>query len=346
MLNAITVQTEILSGVATLDERDRLFEIVKALRLTARRWYFGSIAINSILFVSLVIFASDVWDGGETSVPSYPGVFACLTLILLAFFGWPLAQHSQRLSNIMYPIQECPAGVVLTLESLATLRQVVTVDGEPVDGRLFASALVLLLLSTDPFDRKLVRTPSNARYSRGLLVLPDATLVGPVSRGPDRDESNGTGPKYPEGQPIERHEPALPDFTRQTLSRGAGQISNHSAWVMALSIDRDELIRRIEQLDVPGSDGRHEIAVKLALSEALPAMLESNEGGALARAVRAGGDAVRRQFGQAGVSSDSPDWIRKLIAPPAPWLKTQLSTPPEQALLRLELPERPRLPRI
>lgn len=341
-----TVSMEIISGLTTLDDRARLNAVIQQLRTKMQRWYFGSFAINSLLLVVAAGLAIEALNKSVSSISAYPGVLICLVLMLFNTFAWPATQHSKRLSNIMFSLPQLPVGVATTLEKLATQRQVVTASGELVDGRLFASSLALLLLSSDPFDRKMVRTPGNARYSQGLIVLYESAPAGVGLCACEGGVSSATGFEGAAVRRIIGSEPVLPDFTRKNLSQTAGLISSHAAWVKLLSIDYAELICRIEQLEVPGVDGRQEIAVKLALSEALPLLLGSNERGTLARAVKAGGDAVRRQFGQAGVSTDSHDWIRKMIAPPAPWLKLQLSTPPEQALLRLELPERPRLPHI
>lgn len=346
MLNAISIQAEVLARIPTADERSQLVALVSRLQTAARRWYFGSMALVSVLLMVILSFIATAWSDRTLATTHYFYLIICLLLVFLDVLFWPWAQHSQKLSSIMFQSKDIPAALSVLLERFATSRQVVTTDGEMIDGRLFESALALLLLSTNPFDRRMVRTPDNVRYGRGLFVLPDVSIVeSPVDLS-DQDEPTRIDSQLPQDEFIALHEPASCDFTRQPRIRDSGQSSKHSAWVMALAIDHDELVRRIQHLDVPGSDGRHEIVVKLALSAALPALLVSNRGGALAQAVRAGGEAVRRQFGQAGVFSDSPDWIRKLIAPPAPWLKAQLSTSPEQTLLRLEFPERPRLPRI
>jgi hypothetical protein len=341
-----TVSVEIISALTTPDDRARLDAVIEQLRTKARRWYFGSIAINSLLLVVVAGLAIAALNKSVSSAPAYSGVLICLVLMLCNIFAWPAAQHSERLSKIMFAHPPLPSGVAAAFASFITQDQVVTAGGELVDGRLFASSLAILLLSSDPFYRRMVRTPGNAQYSQGLIVLPESAFAGVGSCACKGHLSRTTGSVGAAVPPMIESEPVLPDFTRKNLSLTAGLVSCHAAWVRLLSIDYAELICRIEQLEVPGVDGRQDIAVKLALSAALPLLLGSNERGTLARAVKAGGGAVRRQFGQAGVSTDSHDWIRKLIAPPAPWLKLQLSTPPEQALLGLELPERPRLPHI
>jgi hypothetical protein len=340
-----TVSVEIISALTTADDRARLDAVIEQLRTKARRWYFGSIAINSLLLVVVARLAIAALNKSLSSAPAYSGVLICLVLMLCNIFAWPAAQHSERLSKIMFAHPPLPPGVAAAFESFITQDQVVTAGGEWVDGRLFASSLALLLLSSDPFYRRMVRTPGNAQYSQGLIVLHEsASAAGVGSCACKGHLSKATGSVGAAVPPIIESVPVLPDFTRKSLHQTVGLVSSHAAWVKLLSIDYAELICRIDQLEVPGVDGRQEIAVKLALSAALPLLLGNYERGTLARAVKAGGDAVRRQFGQAGVSTDSHDWIRKLIAPPAPWLKFQLSTPPAQALLRLELPERPRLP--
>jgi hypothetical protein len=346
MLNANSIQAEVLVRLHTADERSELVTSLRRLKIKARRWYFAFMASASILLIGFLGITAMALSDLTVGESHYLYLIVCLSVALLVVLSWPWAQHSQKLSSIMFQSKHLPATLVALFEGFATSRQVVTADGEMVDGRLFESALALLLLSTNPFDRRMVRTPDNVRYGRGLFVLPEVSQIESCSGLSDQCKQTGVSSNPPEDDSIGRPAPALPDDSRQPGNRESGQSSKHSAWVMALALDHDELVHRIQQLDVPGSDGRHEIAVKLALSAALPALLVSNRGGALAQAVRAGGEAVRRQFGQAGVFSDSPDWIRKLIAPPAPWLKAQLSTSPEQTLLRLEFPERPRLPRV
>jgi hypothetical protein len=81
-----------------------------------------------------------------------------MTIWALTLYSWPFIQHSPKASRLCFGRSPLPPHVATKLARMPGY-MLVTMRGEVVDGRLLASALVLLLAMNNPFLRRLVRTP-------------------------------------------------------------------------------------------------------------------------------------------------------------------------------------------
>lgn len=336
MLPLQTVQSEILANLPGQKTRGEIGLVIAPMR-RATRWLYGvRLALLSLLFVLTTAFAAMSWRSWQIDGSVHPALLIGLLIMLAAVAIWPLVQHNAYFASRLLPKGTAIAELYEQFAILADNRQLVTAQGDMVDSRLFRSALSPLLMSNDPSDHKLVRTPLNRCYRQALLVLPldDKVGIQPI----DQEEFGRTEKRLVE-RAVEGPTNGVSRFKLEATAEGLstrrrnGTSSKYAERIRGLGLDRVEMLRRIALLNPPQADGRREAMTKLALTIALPVLLESDERGVFAHAIKCAGSAVRKQYGQAGATSDSDDWIRKLIAPPKPWLIDQLSKPPEQAEL-------------
>ena len=329
-INGRSVQDRVEVRHSGNDERNQLRDALDRVRRLAKIAYGIWVSVMAVSLLTMGILLV-IWIGG--SAPAlWPITFSAWTLFVL--FAWSSLQNVNLVRNWMAAKCNVPDWLPSEFESVVALGDIVTPQGEVVDPRLFRSALAILLLSPYPNDRRLVRTPDNRNYSQALIAANDATLsvessVAQLARQVEIPETEDIVTL------VSENEHDLPDFSRPPGVAHENEGSELVKWIRALGINKKQLLLRIAALDIPDADIRYERMVKVALSTALPHFLGEVQRGTLASALRAAGNAVRALQGKAGLKADSTDWIRKLIAPPQPWLVEQLSRDPEQMRLPL-----------
>jgi hypothetical protein len=325
-----TVQSEILTKLYKNMPINDIASAIEPLRRTAHRVYSVILLILSLLAVFIFVLGAISWRNLNTGGFVHRGLSVCFFFVIVTTVFWPFVQYNKYLSSKIFPGGRLLSELREAFGTLAVQDAFMTARGEVIDRRIFDSCLSPLFMSSNIEDLKLIRTPLNRYYVHTLFVVPfpkgdfqsNITLAGvvPAASNFAAIQKTDVGEQN-----------ARTNSDGRKIQSTAGTSSKHVERIRNLGLNREEMLRRIALLNPPRADGRREAIIKLALSTALPILLKGNERGALSNALARAGEAVRNKFGMAGTTTDSTDWIRKMIAPAKPWLIDQLSKPPEQS---------------
>jgi hypothetical protein len=308
-------------------------------------------AIALVLCLRLLLVSSTTVALTAWVLPAVP--------ILSYFFLWPRWQHSPYARRWGARRKPAPSSISKLISDLSSCWGGAKPSAQNTDCALLDSALATLLCSHDEHDRALVRT-KNGRRSRDIVVLVEvisdihaeisADSQSQATNAADQSDSiiksdptqvqTSGGPKVVvEPPPI-----AMPGSTLDRLSYLPPRTGLQSNWVFGLDVTADELLDRIELIEPPIECTIPIDVLKVVLGASLTTLLKPGEEGRPKHALAAGKKAVQELKIEGYSNRESDDWIRKLIAPPLPWIKDQLSKSSRQATFNLLGDNPPRLP--
>jgi hypothetical protein len=340
--------------------------------LEAVNAYFRSLAnplhkvravLSTICWICVVFLAFGIWlmFNDPSTIARIVWLFPA-GLILSYVFVWPRWQHTVRAKRWVEDCGSMPPSLAKIMANLRAGWGGTNATIQSTTIAVLESAIASLLCSPDERDRMLVRSKTG-RICQTLTVVVDVL----PDRNVDSCQSSSLEPVASTNAPLSfdehRQQPAGEETTAQSAAvnllspaaEEAGQQYNRirfappraglkSSWVMDLGVTADELLDRIAMLEPPSDCTIPVDVVKVVLGASLTTLLKPGEDGRLNQALAAGKEAVKAMGVQGYSARESDDWIRKLIAPPLPWIQQQLSTSLRQASFSLLGGGHPRLP--
>jgi hypothetical protein len=338
-------------------EHDALMEHFRSL---ADPLHSLRIYLSFLLWPCAVVLVLCLWllFVGSTTVALIAWVLPAVP-ILSYFFLWPRWQHSAYARRWRARRKPAPSSIIKLISDLSACWGGAKPSAQNTDRALLDSALATLLCSHDEHDRALVRT-KNGRRSRDIVVLVEVISDIHAEVSADfqsqatnaNDQSDSIVKRDPiqvqasSGREIavERTPIAIPSSTLDRLSYLPPRSGLQSNWVFGLDVTADELLDRIELIEPPIECTIPIDVLKVVLGASLTTLLKPGEEGRPKHALAAGKKAVQELKIEGYSNRESDDWIRKLIAPPLPWIKDQLSKSSRQATFNLLGDNPPRLP--
>ncbi len=333
--------------LAAQDGELEAFELhIRSLAKPLRRWRNY---LFIILWVCAVFLAFGLWllfhspSVFVQSVWLFPGA-----LIFSYFVAWPRWQHTALAQRWVATRKPMPSSLVKLISELREGLGGTNAGTQAVDYAVLASALATLLCSDDEHDRTLVRSKSGRSGTASTVLielipfaiaklLPETTLLGDVARSDDTrdqkvelDQIDGPHAGASASQSLEDTEP---QYNR--IRFAPPRTGLKSSWVRDLGVTADELLDRVALIKPPPDCTIPLEVLKVLLGASLTILLKQGEEGRLKLALAAGKQAVKELGIQGYSNRESDDWIRKLIAPPVPWIRQQLSTASQQTSFSL-----------